>query len=100
MSAEENGGAAASDEQDAMAAEWAVHGIRVNSISPGIMNTRLSGGPSQMGLRRLWLERSPLVCAISRVLFCSVLSGRLFFRSEGGVWVCLFLRRGTRVAEF
>ena len=43
-----------------MAAEWVGHNIRVNSISPGIMNTRLSGGPSQAGLRRLWLEKSPL----------------------------------------
>ena len=43
-----------------MAAEWVGHNIRVNSISPGIMNTRLSGGPSQAGLRRLWLERSPM----------------------------------------
>ncbi|KAL2054864.1 hypothetical protein ABVK25_004686 [Lepraria finkii] len=43
-----------------MAAEWVGHNIRVNSISPGIMNTRLSGGPSQAGLRRLWLEKSPM----------------------------------------
>lgn len=45
-----------------MAGEWVGHGIRVNSISPGIMNTRLSGGPSQMELRKLWLEKSPMVC--------------------------------------
>ncbi|KAL8793858.1 MAG: hypothetical protein Q9195_003584 [Heterodermia aff. obscurata] len=43
-----------------MAAEWVGHNIRVNSISPGIMNTRLSGGPAQAGLRRLWMERSPM----------------------------------------
>ena len=43
-----------------LAAEWVGHGIRVNSISPGIMNTRLSGGPAQANLRRLWLERSPM----------------------------------------
>ena len=43
-----------------LAGEWVGHGIRVNSISPGIMNTRLSGGESQKDLRRLWLERSPL----------------------------------------
>ena len=24
------------------------------------MNTRLSGGPAQAGLRRMWLEKSPL----------------------------------------
>jgi len=43
-----------------MAGEWVGHNIRVNSISPGIMNTRLSGGPSQAGLRKLWLEKSPM----------------------------------------
>ena len=59
-----------------MAGEWIGHGIRVNSISPGIMNTRLSGGPSQMGLRKLWLERSPMVgCFLFGVLL------------SHGVWV-------------
>jgi len=43
-----------------MAGEWVGHNIRVNSISPGIMNTRLSSGPSQAGLRKSWLERSPM----------------------------------------
>lgn len=43
-----------------LAAEWVGHNIRVNSISPGIMNTRLSGGDAQASLRRLWLERSPM----------------------------------------
>ena len=49
-----------------MAGEWVGHGIRVNSISPGIMNTRLSGGPAQAGLRKLWLEKSPMVRTIRR----------------------------------
>lgn len=43
-----------------LTAEWVSHAIRVNSISPGIMNTRLSGGDAQESLRRLWLERSPM----------------------------------------
>ncbi|KAL8730807.1 MAG: hypothetical protein Q9181_004536 [Wetmoreana brouardii] len=43
-----------------LAGEWVGHKIRVNSISPGIMNTRLSGGPAQAELRKLWLEKSPL----------------------------------------
>ncbi|KAL8719773.1 MAG: hypothetical protein Q9225_003261 [Loekoesia sp. 1 TL-2023] len=43
-----------------LAGEWVGHKIRVNSISPGIMNTRLSGGPSQAQLRKLWLEKSPM----------------------------------------
>ncbi|KAI4126271.1 MAG: hypothetical protein LQ338_003835 [Usnochroma carphineum] len=43
-----------------LAGEWVGHRIRVNSISPGIMNTRLSGGPTQADLRKLWLEKSPM----------------------------------------
>ena len=43
-----------------MAGEWVGHNIRVNSISPGIMNTRLTAGPSQADLRKIWLERSPM----------------------------------------
>ncbi|KAL8646469.1 MAG: hypothetical protein Q9226_006842 [Calogaya cf. arnoldii] len=43
-----------------LAGEWVGHNIRVNSISPGIMNTRLSGGPAQADLRKLWLEKSPM----------------------------------------
>ncbi|KAI4235345.1 MAG: hypothetical protein LQ349_003225 [Xanthoria aureola] len=43
-----------------LAGEWVGHKIRVNSISPGIMNTRLSGGPAQADLRKLWLEKSPM----------------------------------------
>lgn len=43
-----------------LAAELVGHNIRVNSISPDIMNTRLSGGNTQAGLRRLRLERSPM----------------------------------------
>ncbi|KAL8781438.1 MAG: hypothetical protein Q9213_005989 [Squamulea squamosa] len=43
-----------------LAGEWVGHKIRVNSISPGIMNTRLSGGPAQAELRKRWLEKSPM----------------------------------------
>ncbi|KAI9702613.1 MAG: hypothetical protein M1836_001093 [Candelina mexicana] len=43
-----------------MAAEWAGHRIRVNSISPGIMNTRLTAGDAQAKLRQMWMERSPM----------------------------------------
>ncbi|MCJ1275445.1 hypothetical protein MMC21_003248, partial [Puttea exsequens] len=43
-----------------LAGEWVGRGIRVNSVSPGIMNTRLSGGERQEGLRARWLERCPL----------------------------------------
>ena len=43
-----------------LAGEWVGHKIRVNSVSPGIMNTRLSGGAAQAELRKLWLEKSPM----------------------------------------
>ncbi|KAL6715353.1 hypothetical protein ACLMJK_007619 [Lecanora helva] len=43
-----------------LAGEWVGHNIRVNSISPGIMNTRLTSGESQAGLRKLWLEKCPM----------------------------------------
>ena len=36
------------------------HNIRVNSISPGIINTRLSGGDAQVELRKLWMQHSPM----------------------------------------
>ena len=43
-----------------LAGEWVGHNIRVNSISPGIMNTRLSGGDAQAELRKLWMPLSPM----------------------------------------
>ena len=43
-----------------MAAEWVGHHIRVNSISPGIMNTRLTAGDAQAGLRQMWMKCSPM----------------------------------------
>ena len=44
----------------ALAAEWAVHGIRVNSISPGYMNTVLTQGPGLEQMRKIWNERNPM----------------------------------------
>lgn len=43
-----------------LAGEWVGHRIWVNSISPGIMNTRLAGGEAQKRLRGRWLEKCPL----------------------------------------
>ena len=43
-----------------LAAEWAVHGIRVNSISPGYMNTILTQGVGLKQERRTWRERTPM----------------------------------------
>ena len=43
-----------------LAAEWAVHGIRVNSISPGYMNTILNEGDGLEEARTVWLSRNPM----------------------------------------
>lgn len=43
-----------------LAAEWARYSIRVNSISPGYMNTVLNEGEGLNEARSIWLERTPM----------------------------------------
>lgn len=43
-----------------MAAELAVHKIRVNSISPGYMDTRLNAGEDLTDVWKTWWERTPM----------------------------------------
>lgn len=43
-----------------LAAEWGRHGITVNSISPGYMDTVLNEGEGLDEHRKIWLARTPL----------------------------------------
>lgn len=46
-----------------LAAEWARYGIRVNSISPGYMDTSMTQpfvGDPMLKLKDVWMERNPM----------------------------------------
>ena len=46
--------------KSSLAAEWASHGIRVNSMSPVYMDTVLNEGPGLEEARQSWASRNPM----------------------------------------
>ncbi|GME65246.1 Short-chain dehydrogenase/reductase SDR [Neofusicoccum parvum] len=42
-----------------LATEWSRHGIRVNSISPGYMDTALNRVPALDAQKKIWIENTP-----------------------------------------
>jgi NAD(P)-dependent dehydrogenase (short-subunit alcohol dehydrogenase family) len=66
-----------------LSVEWAVHGIRVNSISPGYMDTILNAGAGLAEIRKIWDSRCPMgrmgdpeEITGAVVLLCSQRAGR------------------------
>jgi NAD(P)-dependent dehydrogenase (short-subunit alcohol dehydrogenase family) len=55
-----------------LACEWAVHGIRINCISPGYMDTILNEGEGLEEGRKIWMSRNPMGRMGEREELCGV----------------------------
>jgi sorbose reductase len=83
--------------KSSLAAEWAVHGIRVNSISPGYMDTILNAGEGNIKTARdTWAARNPMgrmgavgeldgVCVLLASRAASYINGADFVVDGGAV---------------
>jgi len=70
--------------KNSLAAEWARYGIRVNSISPGYMDTILNEGEGIAASREIWASRNPM----GRMGVPSELSGAIvLLSSEAGSYM-------------
>ncbi|KAI3331161.1 hypothetical protein F4824DRAFT_475724 [Ustulina deusta] len=70
--------------KDSLAAEWAVHGIRVNSISPGYMDTVLTQGDGLDEAKSVWLSRIPMGRMGKRTELCGAL---ILLASNAGSYI-------------
>ncbi|KAK4203403.1 hypothetical protein QBC40DRAFT_274718 [Triangularia verruculosa] len=59
--------------KNCLAVEWARHGIRVNTISPGYMNTILNEGEGLEEARKAWFARNPMGRIGEREEICGAL---------------------------
>jgi NAD(P)-dependent dehydrogenase (short-subunit alcohol dehydrogenase family) len=64
--------------KNSLAAEWARYGIRVNSISPGYVDTILNEGEGLAEARAIWAERNPM----GRMAIPSELTGAVVLLSS------------------
>jgi sorbose reductase len=81
--------------KNCLAAEWARYGIRVNSISPGYMDTILNEGDGIAEGRAIWASRNP----IGRMGAPSELTGAVvLLSSSAGTYINgIFPAQNTRI---